>query len=104
MRVCVCACVRVCVRVCVCACVCACACAHLAEGLLQPALLGHGQRAHRVPAAPQLLHLGADPGGVVVAAVHQLPGRALQGLDAHRPLAQLLLEHLRRRPDTQRHG
>lgn len=73
-----------------------CTVRYLAQRLLQPRLLGHGQVAHGLPASAQLLHLHFDPGRVVVAALDQLPGRTLEGLDAHRPLPQLLLENLRR--------
>lgn len=67
----------------------------LRQSLLQARLLGHRQVAHGLPAGAQLLHLHLHPRGVVVAALGQLPRRALQGLDAHRSLAQLLLEDLR---------
>lgn len=67
----------------------------LRQGLLQARLLGHGQVAHRLPAGAQLLHLHLHPRRVVVAALGQLPRRALQGLDADRSLAELLLEDLR---------
>lgn len=46
---------------------------YLAEGLLQTRLLGHGEVAHRLPASAQLLHLDFHPGGVVVAALDQIP-------------------------------
>lgn len=68
---------------------------YLRQGLLQARLLGHGQVAHGLPAGAQLLHLHLDPRRVVVAAIGQLPRRALERLDAHRSLAQLLLENLR---------
>jgi len=68
---------------------------HLLERLLQAGLLGDRQRAHRVPAAAELLDLNLDPRRVVAPGVHQVPGRALQGLHAAGPLAQLLLERLR---------
>lgn len=67
----------------------------LRQCLLQARLLGHRQVAHGLPAGAQLLHLHLHPRRVVVAALGQLPRRALQGLDAHRSLAQLLLEDLR---------
>lgn len=67
---------------------------YLTQRLLQARLLGHRQVAHRLPAGAQLLHLHFDPGRVVVAALDQLPGGALEGLNADRPLPQLLLENL----------
>lgn len=67
---------------------------HLLVGLLKAGLLGDGQRAHGVPAVAKLLQLHFDPGGVVASRLHELAGRALQCLDAARPLAQLLLEGL----------
>lgn len=68
--------------------------AHLLQGLLQAALLGHRQLAHRVPAVAQLLQLYFHPRGVIPAVLYQLPAGALQHL--HRPsaLPQLLLEDL----------
>lgn len=59
---------------------------YLTQRLLQARLLGHREVAHALPAGAQLLHLHLDPGRVVVAALDQLPGRALEGLNADCPL------------------
>ena len=69
---------------------------YLSQGLLQPALFGDGEFTDGLPAALQLLHLLLQPVGVGRAAPGQVSHRALQGPDAPRPLAQLLLEHLQR--------
>lgn len=60
---------------------------YLTKRLLQARLLGHREAAHALPAGAQLLHLHLDPGRVVVAALDQLPGRALEGLNADCPLS-----------------
>lgn len=67
---------------------------YLAQGSLEAALLGDGQGAHSLPACTQLLHLDPDPGGVILVALYELPGRALQCLHTAGPLPQLLLEDL----------
>lgn len=68
--------------------------AHLLQGLLQAALFGHRQLAHRVPAVAQLLQLYLHPRGVIPAVLNQLPAGALQHLHRPRALPQLLLEDL----------
>lgn len=67
---------------------------HLFQGLLEVGLLGHGQRAYRVPAVAKLLQLNFDPRRVVAARLHQLPSGTLQGLNVAGSLAQFLLESL----------
>ena len=67
---------------------------YLAQGSLEAALLGDGQGAHGLPACTQLLYLDPDPRGVILVALYELPGWALQRLHTAGPLPQLLLEDL----------
>lgn len=68
---------------------------HLFKSLLETGLFRDRQCADRLPAVTELLQLDFDPGGVISARLHEVPGRTFQCLDVTGPFPQLLLKSLR---------